>query len=204
MAAALVMVGVIPYTQLAESHTPISDVYGVMLGQGAFYFGLAGMAASNYAALNATFLATARVTYSMGRDQYVPKVFHSVNPRLKTPIPALILTLIVVSVFAASSNVEFVAAVSDFGYLIGLSIVNACVIILHRKGLSVPGTFRAKFYPLVPILGVITCLILVPTLHFEALLIGGILSIVGLILYAGYGRGKKHETFEDWKHVYST
>ena len=204
MIAALVMVGVVPYTQLGESHTPISDVYGVLLGQGAFYFGLAGMAASNYAALNATFLATARVTYSLGRDQYFPKVFHSVNPRFKTPIPALVLTLIVVSLFAASGNVEFVASVSDFGYLIGLSIVNACVIALHRHGLSVPGTFKAKYYPLIPILGVITCLMLVPTLHLEALLIGGILSVVGLILYAGYGRGKKHESFEDWKLVYHT
>lgn len=204
MFAAFVMVGVVSYLELADTHTPISYVYGVMLGQGAFYLGLAGMAASSYAALNATFLATARVTYSMGRDQYVPKVFHSVNPRFKTPIPALVLTLIVVSVFAASGNVEFVAAVSDFGYLIGLSIVNACVISLHRKGLSVPGTFKARFYPIVPILGMITCLILVPTLHFDALLIGGILSIVGLILYAGYGRGREHESFEDWKHVYHT
>jgi APA family basic amino acid/polyamine antiporter len=139
----------------------------------------------------------------LGRDQYFPKVFHSVNPRFKTPIPALLLTLLIVSAFAASGNVEFVAAVSDFGYLIGLSIVNACIIVLHRKGLSVPGTFKARYYPLIPIVGVITCLILVPTLHFEALLIGGILSIVGLILYAGYGRGKKHEFFAELEDLNS-
>jgi hypothetical protein len=44
---------------------------------------------------------------------------------------------------------------------------------------------------------------LVPTLHFEALFIGGILSIVGLILYAGYGRGKKHEFFYEWDDIHS-
>jgi amino acid transporter len=188
MAAALVIVGVVPYTEVAFSATPISDVFGAMLGPAAFYFGLAGMAASNYAALNATFLASARVVYSLGRDRYFPKILERVSPRFRTPIPALIVTFIFVSIFAATGNVAFVASVADFGYLIGLSIVNASVIVLHHKGLNVPGTFQAKFFPLIPVLGVITCLILVPTLHGETLFYGTILSIIGLLIYVAYSR----------------
>ncbi len=193
MTAALVIVGVVPYTQVADSNTPVSDVFGFMLGPGAFYFGLAGMAASNYAALNATFLATARVAYSMGRDRYFPSILDGVNKRFKTPVPALIVSLLLVSLFAASGDITLVASLSDFGYLIGLSIVNASVIILHRKKLGVPGTFKAPYFPVIPVLGVITCLILVPTLHAETLILGAFLSFIGLLTYFVYG-GKRNDS----------
>ncbi|MFW9834090.1 MAG: APC family permease [Candidatus Thorarchaeota archaeon] len=196
MTTALVLVGVAPYTQIANSHTPISNIYEVMLGPGAFYFALAGMAASNYAALNATFLATARIAYSMSRDRYFPKIFESVSKKRKTPIPALILTLILVSLFASSGNVDFVAHLSDFGYLVGLSIVNYSVIVLRRKGLSVPGTFKSKFFPLSPIIGVITCLVLVPTLDVYALRLGSILSLVGLFVFVIYSWRRHQEYVE--------
>ncbi len=193
MGAALVIVGIVPSgpgSAISQSHTPISDVFGIMLGNWAFYFGLAGMAASNYAALNATFLATARVAYSMGRDRYLPSFLDRVNRRTKTPIPALIVTLVAVSAFAATGNVTLVASLADFGYLVGLSIVNASVIKLRRSGLSVPGTFKSPLYPLVPILGVVTCLLLVPHIHFEYLVLGFALSIVGFVIYLGYGRSR--------------
>ena len=190
MAVALVLVGVVPYTDIAASYTPISQVYGKMLGQGAFYFGLAGMAASNYAALNATFLASARIAYSMGRDRYFPQVLERVSKKRKTPIPALIVTLVLVASFAAIGDVDLVAHLSDFGYLIGLSIVNFSVISLRRKGLSVPGTFKAPFFPIIPILGVVTCLVLVPTLDLFALQLGALLSIIGVIVFLVYSWNK--------------
>ncbi|MCK5301682.1 MAG: amino acid permease [Candidatus Thorarchaeota archaeon] len=188
MLAAFVIVGVVPYTSIADSPTPISDVYGFMLGPGAFIVGLAGMAASNYAALNATFLATARVAYSMGRDGNLPKLFSRVSSRFKTPIPALVASLLVVSAFALTGNVHLVASLSDFGYLIGLAIVNASVIQLKRKGLGVPGTFKARFYPAIPILGVVSCLMLVPTLSPNTLELGALLSLAGLVIYLVYAR----------------
>ena len=196
MITALVLVGVAPYTQIADSHTPISHIFEVMLGPGAFYFALAGMAASNYAALNATFLATARIAYSMSRDRYFPKVFESVSKKRKTPIPALILTVILVCLFASLGNVDLVAHLSDFGYLVGLSIVNYSVIVLRRKGLSVPGTFKTRFFPLAPIVGVITCLVLVPTLDPFALYLGGVLSLVGLFVFVVYSWRKHQKHFE--------
>ncbi len=187
MAAALVIVGVVHYSEVANSHTPISYVFGEMLGRGAFYVGLAGMAASNYAAPNATFLATGRVAYSMGRDRYFPAIFERVHKRWKTPIPAMVFSVILVSIFASLGDVSLAASLADFGYLIGLSIVNLSVIMLHRKGLNVPGTFKAKFFPAIPILGAITCLMLVPSLHPETLWLGALLSLIGLIVYILYG-----------------
>jgi amino acid transporter len=194
VAAALVIVGVSGYEAVAESNTPIADVYGFMLGPGAIYLGLAGMAASNYAALNATFLATARVAFSMGRDRYFPKFLDSVHSKLKTPIPALVLTFALVSIFAFPGDVSLVASLAAFGYLIAQAIVNSSVIMLHRKGLSVPGTFKAPYFPLIPVLGVMVCLALIPSLASDTLVLGIYLILIGLAVYALYGRrrNKKH------------
>lgn len=194
MAASLVIVGVVPFTVIAESFTPIADVFAVMLGQGALILGLAGMAASNYAALNATFLAGARIVYSMGRDRFLPKSFDRVSERLKTPIPALILVLILVSLFAMSADIVLVAQLAVFGYLIAQAIVNFSVIILRRKGLSVPGTFQAPLFPIFPLVGFVICLLLIPSLDYFVLQLGGLLTLIGFIVFLLYGwrRNRAH------------
>ena len=60
-----------------------------------------------------------------------------------------------------------------------------------------PGTFKAPYFPILPILGVITCLILVPTLDLFALQLGGILSIVGVIIFLMYSWNKNKEHIEE-------
>ena len=186
VAASLVLVGVVPFTQIAESFTPIADVFEAMI-PGAIIIGLAGMAASNYAALNATFLAGARIVYSMGRDRFLPASFESVSKKLKTPIPALILVFVLVSLFALSADVVLVAQLAVFGYLIAQAIVNFAVVILRRKGLSVPGTFKAPLFPFFPVLGVGICLLLIPSLDWVVLQIGGTLALIGFIIFLIYG-----------------
>ncbi|MFW9810196.1 MAG: APC family permease [Candidatus Thorarchaeota archaeon] len=193
MAASLVIVGVVPFNQVAQTFTPIADVFDVMI-PGALILGLAGMAASNYAALNATFLAGARIVYSMGRDRFLPKSFESVSKKLKTPIPALILVLILVSLFALSADVVLVAQLSVFGYLVAQAIVNFSVIILRRKGLSVPGTFKAPLFPFFPIAGFGFCLLLIPSLNSLVLQLGGGLTLIGFVVFLVYGwrRNRTH------------
>jgi APA family basic amino acid/polyamine antiporter len=197
VAASLVLVGVVPFTVVAETFTPIADVFAVMLGQGALILGLAGMAASNYAALNATFLAGARIVYSMGRDRFLPKSFDCVSERLKTPIPALILVLILVSLFALSADVVLVAQLAVFGYLIAQAIVNFSVIILRRKGLSVPGTFKVPLFPVIPLVGFGVCLLLIPTLDYFVLQLGGLLTLIGFLVFLIYG-WKRNKAHVDW------
>jgi amino acid transporter len=197
MAASLVIVGVVPFTAVAETFTPIADVFQVMLGQGALILGLAGMAASNYAALNATFLAGARIVYSMGRDRFLPKSFDRVSYRLKTPVPALVLVLVLVSLFALSADVVLVAQLAVFGYLIAQAIVNFSVIILRRKGLSVPGTFKAPLFPLIPLIGFAVCLLLIPSLDYFVLQLGGILTLFGFLMFLTYG-WKRNRAHVQW------
>ncbi|UCE11126.1 MAG: amino acid permease [Candidatus Thorarchaeota archaeon] len=188
VAATFVIVGVVPYSTVQDNFTPVAYVYGNMLGTAAFFFGLAGMAASNFAALNATFLSTARVAFALGRDRYFPRFLERVHTRSKTPIPALIVSFVAVAVFASTGRVELVASLSGLAYLVGQTIVNSSVIALREKGLTVPGTFKARFYPLGPILGAAVCLLFIANVGVESLWMGLWIAIIGLLIYLAYGR----------------
>ncbi len=196
--AAFVMVGVVPYNELGnlESPVPVAYVYGSMFGTGAFYFGLAGMAASNYAALNATFLSTARVTYALGRDRFLPGFLERVSPRFKTPLPALLVGFVAVSAFALTGRVDLVASLAGLAYLVGQVIVNSSVIVMRIRRLNVPGTFKARFYPAFPILGVAICLLFIVNQSIEALQMGFWLALIGLVIYLGYGRRRSIERLQ--------
>ncbi|MFW9845432.1 MAG: APC family permease, partial [Candidatus Thorarchaeota archaeon] len=193
VSAAAVMVGVVPYTEVAslESPVPVAYVFGVMLGPAAFYIGLAGMAASNYAALNATFLSTARVAYALGRDGYFPAVFERVSRKFKTPIPALLGSFVAVCAFALTGRVEFVAALSGLAYLVTQTIVNSSVIVIRIRRLNVPGTFKARFFPAAPMLGMATCFLFIVNQSLEALVMGFWLAVLGSLIYLAYGRSRR-------------
>jgi APA family basic amino acid/polyamine antiporter len=87
-----------------------------------------------------------------------------------------------------------VASLSAFSYLVAQAIVNSSVIMLRRKGLSVPGTFKAPYFPLIPVLGVLVCVSLIPSLASDTLVLGIYLVLIGLVVYALYGRrrNRKH------------
>jgi len=201
VAAAFVIVGVVPYLEVAglESPVPVAHIFSTMLGSGAFYFGLAGMAASNYAALNATFLSTARVAYALGRDRYLPKFLEGVSSRFKTPIPALFVSLVAVSVFALTGRVDLVASLAGLAYLVGQTIVNSSVIRLREHQLIVPGTFKARFYPAFPILGVAICLLFIVNQSLEALQMGFLLAVIGLVIFLAYGRSRNRRHLEEMR-----
>ena len=94
------------------------------------------------------------------------------------------------------ADVELVAKLAVFGYLVAQGIVNFAVIILRRKGLSVKGTFRAPLFPLIPLLGFIICIALIPSLDFIVLQLGSILAFIGLIIYLAYGKRCKRRYVE--------
>jgi Trk K+ transport system NAD-binding subunit len=86
-------------------------------------------------------------------------------------------------VFSVTGAVRFVASVSDFGYLMGLGIVNYAVISLHQRMPNLRRPFKVMLYPVVPILGIITTWVFVPALEPISFLLGGILTIVGGAVY---------------------
>lgn len=179
----LVSVGVVHYTKLEEMASPIVDIGSLLLGyKGTILFSIAAMVAT-LTTLNASMVASGRVAYALSRDKYLPDSLSKIHTKYNTPYISILVSTAIICLFAATEIADLVAYLSDFGYLVGLTLINLSVIFLRRKRKKLKRPFKVPLYPLVPILGALTSVILLPTLSSQAIVVGVSWLLFGLLVY---------------------
>lgn len=178
-----IMMATVNYTELAESDIPFIFTADRLFGAWGRWAGIIATIMASLSAFSVTLGASARILYALGRDRHFPDIFCRIHPRFQTPHIALFFCAIIVIVFSSTGIVKFVASVSDFGYLMGLGIINFAVIPLRKKMPNLRRPFQTWWFPLIPILGVITTWMFVPALELQSFLLGGILTLVGAGVY---------------------
>jgi len=178
-----VMMGVVNYTDLAETSTPFIFVADHLFGPWGRWAGVVATIMASLSAFSVTLGASARVLFALGRDGYVPGVLARLHPKHNTPHIALFICAGMATLLSASGIIRILAAASSFGYLIAIGVVNYAVIALHQKMPALRRPFKIILYPIVPILGIVACWLFVPLLEPESLLLGSGLTVVGAVLY---------------------
>lgn len=180
---AFVALGVIPASEMKASSTPLADAASHFLGNwGAPLLGLAGIIAT-LTSLNASLLSAARVSLALSRDGYLPALLARVHPRLKTPLPAILVSGMFIALAAISGDEVFLSYVSNFGFMYLVFFTNVSVILLRRKFPDVKRAFRTPWYPVTPILGCIGIIIVEVFTELHALVVGVGLIGVGFLVY---------------------
>ena len=141
-----------------------------------------------------TLMAQSRVFFSMSRDGLLPPFFSKVNPRFRTPVHSNVLFMCVVAGLAAFIPAQVAGEMTSIGTLFAFSLVCAAVIILRKTMPDVKRAFSVPFVPLVPILGIITCLCLMIFLPADTWIRLVMWMIIGLDIYTAYGM--KHSRLE--------
>jgi len=178
-----VMMGSVHYTDLANSDVPFILFGERVFGSWGRWAGIVATIMASLSALSVTLGASARILYALGRDRHFPGILEELHPRYQTPHIALFICAGIVMVFSATGSIKFVASVADFGYLMGLGIVNYSVIALHKKMPNLRFPFKGIFFPWIPILGAMSCWLFVPALELRSLFLGGILTLLGGGIY---------------------
>ncbi|MDP6778794.1 MAG: amino acid permease [Candidatus Latescibacteria bacterium] len=178
-----VMMSAVNYQDLAHSEVPFIYFSDRLFGAWGRWAAIVATIMASLSAFSVTLGASARILFALGRDRHFPLFFARLHPRFQTPDIALFVCAAIVIVFSSSGIVKFVASLSDFGYLMGLGIINYAVIPLHKKMPSLRRPFETWFFPWVPILGVITTWMFVPALETRSFILGGALTLVGLAVY---------------------
>ena len=180
---AFVVLGVVSAGALGASATPLSDAASHFLGGwGAPLLGLAGMIAT-VTSLNTALLSSARVALALGRDGYLPAFLSRIHPRLKTPLPAILVSGAFIGLAAISGDEVFLSYVSNFGYMFVVFFTNVSVILLRRKFPDHERSFRTPWYPVTPILGCLGIIVVEVFTELHALVVGIGLIGVGLLVY---------------------
>jgi APA family basic amino acid/polyamine antiporter len=133
-----------------------------------------------------------RILLTMARDGLVPKAFGRVSKRTGTPVVNTLIVGLVVTVVAALVPLGELADATSIGTLVAFALVNVSVIILRRSQPELDRSYRVPFFPVVPVLGTLSCALLAVFLGAGTWIAFGIWMVAGAVLYALYGR--RHST----------
>lgn len=124
-------------------------------------------------------LGQSRVFYSMSKDGLLPKIFSDLSKR-QTPWKTNLIFMVFVSVFAGFVPVSDLGHMVSIGTLLAFTLVCIGIHVLRKSNATAERPFKTPFVPLVPILGIIVCVLMMlslPLVSWERLgfwmLIGG-------------------------------
>jgi len=188
----LVSTGVLPIGKLATSYIPVADVAGQYLGTIGALMMVLGAVLATVSSANASILSAARVNFAMGRDNILTPWLNDIHPDYRTPYRAILVTgAVILALIAIGVGIETLADVASFAYLVTYALVHVAVFVMRRAD---PEPYDPDFrlpgiaYPVVPVLGFASCVVIVAQMRPIVLAIGGGIVLVGVAWYLAYAR----------------
>src|SRR5262245_32021734 len=183
-----VLTGMVPYGELNKD-AGVSDAFKrIHLGWAEFIIAVAGVAGIT-SVLLVMMLSAPRVFLAMARDGLVPRnIFASVHPTFQTPWISTILIGAFGAAMTAFFPIDALLHLTNIGTLFAFVIVCGAVLIMRRTNPEAERPFRCPFVPVVPVLGIGTCLLLMlslPAANWWRLFAW---LALGLVIYFTYGR----------------
>jgi basic amino acid/polyamine antiporter, APA family len=129
-----------------------------------------------------------RILFAMGRDGMVPPLFHRLNPRTLTPVPATIICAVIISLLAGLLPINFLAEMTSIGTLVAFLIVSIGVMVLRQRAPELPRGFKVPLYPILPIASIAGCIWIIQDLRAVTIYVFFGWSAVALLWYLFYGR----------------
>jgi len=179
-------VSVMGWEKLSTSEAPFADLAFFAFGSKAFILltAIALFATANTVLM--MMLGSSRIIYGMADSMTLPAILASVHRSRRTPWTAILVTMAVSIVFIFAGDIAFVANVDNFTLFVTFFIINAALILLRFKEPGMDRPFRVPLnagrFPILPLLGILSCVFMLIQLEGKVILTGVILVALGLIL----------------------
>jgi len=133
-------------------------------------------------------LGQSRVFYAMSGDGLLGGWAGRVHPRFRTPYLSTIYTGIAVAAFTGVFPIQILGQLVNIGTLLAFVLVCGGVWMLRHTRPDLERPFKTPWVPVVPILGILTCLGLMATLPLDTWIRLLVWLVIGFAIYFGYGR----------------
>lgn len=188
MCTAAVLTGVVPYTRL-NSAAPVADAVNAF---GAEWKWLAvaikvGAIAGLTSVILVLMYGQTRIFYTMSRDGLLPSGLAKVHPKYQTPWINTLVTALIVSTGAGLFDINTIGDLTSVGTLAAFAIVCVSVIWLRRTRPDLERGFKVPLYPVVPVLGIVSCLFLILQVETRVQHFFLIFLVVAVVCYFLYG-----------------
>ena len=177
-----VLIGVMPANEISSSNTPIEAVASVLFGQTGSIIIIFAAAVASIASLNSATIATSRIIYALSRDGYLPNIFVELHSRFRTPYFGILASSVTAIFLVISIKLEIMIYLASFGFMLGLLIINPAGLFIRRKVPKGRSIFKLPLYPLIPTIAIITTIAMLPTIEPRAIMVGGIIVVIGVFI----------------------
>lgn len=178
----LTATGLQDYRILAQSGSPIAEAAKVM---GNFTIVVAisfGALIATTSVLLTNLIGSSRVAFAMARNGQLPKSMARVSSKFRTPYLSVLIMGVLLTILAFVLDLTQTVAITSFALLVVHLIVNLSAIILRKRKFT-PAKFRVPYYPLIPSLGIITCVVLMFSLPQLSWIVATVVIAISSVLY---------------------
>lgn len=183
-----VLTGMVRYDHI-DINAPVSDAFRQVGLPWAQFLVSLGALTGITSVLLVMMLSQPRVLLAIARDGLLPtSFFGAVHEKFRTPWKSTILTGLVVATLGAFLPLRILAELTNIGTLLAFVMVCISVLIMRYTNPKAERPFRAPFGVVVPVLGVVLCLLLMFSLPAQNWLRLFVWLAVGFLIYFGYGR----------------
>jgi APA family basic amino acid/polyamine antiporter len=173
-------IGLVGYQGLANSGSPLADAAHLEGSTMVLLISLGALAAT-FSVLLTTLLGTSRVSFAMARNKDLPRFFNKLHPKRSVPYVAILIFGIIMTLFAAFTDLTSAVAIANFASLFYYAIANYAALKINKP----------RYPRIIPIVGLLTCILLLFFLTPAAWIIGCLSLVVGLIYYLSIKKRKK-------------
>jgi len=182
-----VLTGLVPYTELNVPDPIAKGVDAIGLNWFSILIKIGALTGLTTVILVLLY-GQSRIFFTMSQDGLLPPFFARVHDRLHTPYLSQMLIGTVVAIVAALTPIGVLGEMVSIGTLFAFVLVCGAVMYLRRSDSDAMRPFRVPGVPVVPILGILFCLLLMVGLPLVTWLRLVVWLVIGMVIYLTYGR----------------
>ncbi len=135
------MVCITSLPELAKSSRPLADAAVTLIGPIGGTAIVIGASVSILGTLNGGMLTISRIPFAMAEAGQIPRVFASLHPVFRTPVPSILLSTLVVLALTLTSTHVYVLTISTIARLIVFAVTCAALPVLRKRERTLPAKF---------------------------------------------------------------
>lgn len=180
-----VAIGLVDWSVLAKSNAPLETALHVatqnpiVLG----YVSIAALFATASVVMSSIF-GGSRALFAMARQKLLPHSITRISGSGVPYISVIIVSVVIAGIVVISGgNLDTLAQVFNFGTLLTFFFINISLVKLRWDQPEAVRGFKVPVYPLTPVLGILSCALLLVYLSRYALIFGVIWIAIGILIF---------------------
>jgi APA family basic amino acid/polyamine antiporter len=179
------LTAIVPYTQLNVS-SPVAHALQLLGINWASGLVAAGVITGLTTVMLVLYYGLTRIIFAMSRDGLLPPFLSAIHPHTRTPVRVIVICGILMSIIAGFIPLGDLAELVNIGTLAAFVMVCLGAIVLRILHPDMHRPFRTPMSPLFPILGMLSCSMLMAALPVVTWIRFIVWLGIGLVIYFAY------------------